>query len=544
MNGWPAISFVTPVLDDGYVAPARVGADAGEPRRLGGSIPASVRSSGKAMFRVWRCFRRLAGRPREHAMHGQLTRHTVQVLLAAGHTQQEAARHAGVSVRSVRRIAEEQPVTHVDDNVERQRRGVGRPSKAEPYRAFVVELLDSDPRLMSLEVLRRCRQRGYDGGKTAMYDLVAQLRPAPTDFQMRFEGVPGEFSQHDFGQVDVRFVDGARRRVRFFASRLKWSRWTEVSLVENEQAETLVRSLLDHFASWGGVPLCCVFDRPRTVALSWGRDGRVVEWNPVFACAAMEIGFTAEVCWPYSPRQKGAVENVVKWVKGSFFKQRRFLDMDDLRQQLAEWLEEVNCQRASRATDAIPAQRLAQEQQRLRPPKVQPDELALRIPISVGVTGYVTHDTHPYSMPPEAAGLPGTLYLYRDRVRIVAGRHRAEHQRLTGRKQQSTLPEHRAVQLAALSGQRGKRYLKRQHLFDTGEAAVQFLSELVHHDPRGWIRDVDLLHDLLQRHGADRMNRAFRAAVDVERFDARYVAQCLRCASTEPLPLFPAEALT
>jgi hypothetical protein len=27
-----------------------------------------------------------------------------------------------------------------------------------------------------------------------------------------------------------------------------------------------------------------------------------------------------------------------------------------------------------------------------------------------------------YSMPPNAIGLPGTLYLYRDRVRIVAGR--------------------------------------------------------------------------------------------------------------------------
>lgn len=159
------------------------------------------------------------------------------------------------------------------------------------------------------------------------------------------------------------------------------------------------------------------------------------------------------------------------------------------------------------------------------------------------MTGYVIHDTHPYSMPPESAGLPGTLYLYRDRVRIIAGRHHAEHQRLRGRKQQSTLPEHRAAQLAAVSGKRGKRYLKRQHLFDTGEAAVQVLTELVHRNPRGWIRDVDLLHDLLQRHGPEAMNRAFRAAVDVGRFDVRYVAQCLHAAAPEPLPLLPAEVL-
>ena len=32
-------------------------------------------------------------------------------------------------------------------------------------------------------------------------------------------------------------------------------------------------------------------------------------------------------------------------------------------------------------------------------------------------------------MPPDAIGLPGTLYLYRDRVRIVAGRFSAEHVR-------------------------------------------------------------------------------------------------------------------
>ena len=32
-------------------------------------------------------------------------------------------------------------------------------------------------------------------------------------------------------------------------------------------------------------------------------------------------------------------------------------------------------------------------------------------------------------MPPQAAGMAGTLYLYRDVVHIVAGRHEAEHPR-------------------------------------------------------------------------------------------------------------------
>lgn len=71
--------------------------------------------------------------------------------------------------------------------------------------------------------------------------------------------MPGEFTQHDFGQVDVRFLDGTRRRVHVFATRLKYSRWVEVAIVLDERAETLVRTMVDHFASFGGIPLLAVF---------------------------------------------------------------------------------------------------------------------------------------------------------------------------------------------------------------------------------------------------------------------------------------------
>lgn len=75
-----------------------------------------------------------------------------------------------------------------------------------------------------------------------LYDLVSELRPATVRPLVRFEGLPGEFSQHDFGQVDVRFLDGMRKRVHFVASRLKYSRWVEVPIVPDECAETLVRA--------------------------------------------------------------------------------------------------------------------------------------------------------------------------------------------------------------------------------------------------------------------------------------------------------------
>jgi transposase len=118
----------------------------------------------------------------------------------------------------------------------------------------------------------------------------------------------------------------------------------------DEQTETLVRTLMDHFATIGGIPLLAVFDRPKTVALKWTRDGQVTEWNALFAGVALDLGLGIEVCWPSRPEQKGSVENLIGWVKGSFFKQRRFLDDADLRTQLAEWRTEVSMQRPSRAT--------------------------------------------------------------------------------------------------------------------------------------------------------------------------------------------------
>jgi transposase len=460
-------------------------------------------------------------------MINMLKRHEIQVLRKAGHTQADVAERAEVSESAVRRVEREPTVGEVDEEAARQRRHIGRPSKAEPFRTKVVALVGEKPPLLSVEILRRVRLDGYCGGKSALYALVATLRPKETRAMVRFEGLPGEFCQHDFGEVKVRFLDGTVRTVQFLASRLKYSRWAVVSLVDEQGVETLVRRLLQHYLAMGGVPLLAVFDRPKTVALVWRKDGQVTEWNPTFAGVMLELGVGVELCWPASPQQKGAIENLVGWVKGSFFKQRRFLDEQDLREQLAQWLQETNESRPSRATGVIPAVRLAEERPRLRPLKVSPRELALRIPVFVGPTGMVTHDGHLYSMPAEAIAISGTLYLYQDRLRIVAGRYEATHPRLRTPGARSILPEHRASAVAAVSGKRARRYLKREHLLQLGEAAHAYLTELVHRRPNLWLIDVEQLHDLLLAHGDDALRTAFLEGLQEQRFGAEYVRHYL-----------------
>ena len=203
-----------------------------------------------------------------------LKRHEVEILLKAGHPKTEVARLSGVSLRSVNRIAGESPVVHVDDAAERTKRQIGRPSTVTNFRKQVVGILQEEPDLATLEILRRVREAGYQGGKTVLYGLVASLRSKPVKPLVRFEGLPGEFSQHDFGQVEVQFGNGSRQRIHCFASRLKYSRFIRVSLVRDEAVESLVRTLAEHLASWGGRPLLCVFDRPKTIALAWQKTVR------------------------------------------------------------------------------------------------------------------------------------------------------------------------------------------------------------------------------------------------------------------------------
>lgn len=455
-------------------------------------------------------------------------RHAVQVLREAGHKQAAVREQVGISERTIRRIEHEPAVTEFDDAAERARRRVGRPSKVEAFRAQIEAMLGAEPSLPTQEVLRRAREDGYAGAKSQLYTLVAELRPRAPKPVVRFEGVPGEFCQHDFGQVDVRFADGRVKRVHFFASRMKWSRWSEVSTVRDESAETLVRTLVSHYERIGGVPLMSVFDRPKTVAIEWDDKGVVTQWNTTFQQVMGALGVAVELCWPYSPEQKGAVENLVKWVKGSFFKCRTFLDEDDLERQLAAWHHESNCVRPSRATGEVPELRMQREERaRLRRVKITSDELVLRFPVQVGPMAMVTHDGCRYSMPPQAIALTGTLYLGKNRVMIVAGRYRAEHARVFVAGGKSVLPEHRTAMVAVVSGDRGKNYLKRQHLLELGEHAVAYLTELVHRRPRTWFSDVHKMHELLSLHGDQAMYAAITEALEARTFGAEYVAHQL-----------------
>lgn len=286
-----------------------------------------------------------------------------------------------------------------------------------------------NPELKSLEIVRRAKQAGYDGGKSALYSLIASVRPRRSRPLALQEKIPGEISRHGVGQVDIRFDDGRTGTVLFLVSRLEYSRWTAVSVIPDAGMETVVRSLVGHFELAGGISLLAAFDRPRPMALRFDRDGQVLEWDPAFAYAALQLGVGVEVR-ARRGTDRGPGTNLGNWVKHSFFRSRGFADEETLDRELAAWVDDLNARAQPEIGGKTPSLMLTEERQRLRPLKVSAEGLALRFPVVVNPRATVLFEGQSYAMPPEAVGLVGALHLYPSRVVVVAGRYQVTHQRL------------------------------------------------------------------------------------------------------------------
>jgi hypothetical protein len=359
-------------------------------------------------------------------LHGLIKRHEVQVLRRAGHSQTEVCRLTGVSVSEIRRIDAEAPIEHFDDAAERKRRNLGRPSKAEPLRAYVVDRLGRSPKVSSLELFYDAKGAGYEGSKSAFYALVAKLRTEVTRTIDGIGNLPGDMSLHGVGEVDVRFATGERQRVHFLVSQLTYSRWSELSVIPDAKVESLLRGLLDHFEIIGGVPLLLALDRDNVGRIVSGGDGSGGTWDPSFAQAILGLGVGIEL---RGPRERSGADALVRWVKTSFFRGRRFVDLDEMRQAMRVWCDGVNEASGAGRAGPAPASRMSAERVRLRPVAVRADDFALSIPVLVGPEAEIVHEGVSYSMPAETIGKRGMLHLHPTRARVVGDGFDVEHER-------------------------------------------------------------------------------------------------------------------
>jgi transposase len=464
-----------------------------------------------------------------------MTRLKVHLLAEAGLPHSDIAAQLGIGTRSVERITSEPPPTKEElasgKKVGGKRRG--RPSKVGAYEDKVRALLADKPKLPGMEVLRLMKLEGYRGGRSAMLRLVKEARPSPAEEPViRFEGLPGEFTQWDFGEGWVTFLDGTRRKVQFFAGRLKYSRFMHVELVPNQKSEALIRALIACLVIFGGSTKQWVFDNAKTIRISKMDEPLVL--HAYLRDLVAEMNVLPEMCAARSGNQKGSVERLVKYVKYSFLFVRPFADMEDLQRQLDEWLHEINHERPSDATDRIPDE-LRQEELcwlEKRPVRWTAESYPIRESRTASVMATVPYAGTPYSTPPKRLGAPVTLLVRAEWIDMHIGELHWRHRRRDGVKTVQRLPEHRREMLTVVHGERKHRYFERQCLLELGRPAHDFLEQLVHrHHGGSWYPEVQKLFELLLRWGDDELRRAFERCNAEGAYSARAVARAIRRAA-------------
>jgi transposase len=452
-------------------------------------------------------------------------------LRQAGLCKRAIAVQVGCSVRTVYTVLAGPPPTQAEiaAGCMARTKPQGRPSRVRTLRDTIEAMLSQKRDLPVTEILRRLHsEHGYTGSDSPVYKLVHQVRPAKPmgSPELRFDGLPGEFVQFDFGQVKIHFRDGTGMKVRFFTGVLKYSRFRHVEIVPDERAETLARGTVACFAAWGGAPKQWVYDNPTTVW--YNREQQIA--HPYLRQLLGAYNALIEATTPGCPNQKGSVENNVKFVKNGFFLCRSFDNEADMHRQLAEWLQEINHVRRSAATDEIPATRLAHEQERLAARSLADtrENWAMIETSTVMPTGLVRWNGAAYSVPPQYLGAPATLLVREHTIEIDVNGTRCTHPRQDHTGRISRLPEHSLAQVAITTERRKKTYAMRQHLFDMGPAAITFCEQIIMaHPGNGWYPDIHRLYDIAVSTDRDRFLHALTQCLERGDHAVRAVAQTL-----------------
>jgi transposase len=468
----------------------------------------------------------------------QMERSTIHLLAKRGRSQRAIARELGISRITVARVLEEP--------IDRHPASRHRTSTVDPYRAQIEQWLQDGLSIVRMfELARVDEAQPFLGGRSTFNDQVRQIRAEvvkeQADVPVRFEGLPGEYLQVDWGEVR-RFPftqqESATRYV--LCCRLKYSRWSWMTWTSDMRQETLIRGLIDCFLALGFVPWVLVFDNMKTVTS--GRDAtHDPVWHPIFRQVATEFGFHPEACAVGRGNQKGSVESLVKWVKGNFLAGRTFADDADLARQAAEWIQMANA-RVSDATGTPPLERLPEEAARGGVLPAGAQDYGFLRTTTVTAESLIHLAGNRYSVPVKQVATTLTARLYRTQVGIFHNTDEvARHRRAPDGAQRRVInPDH--FHSLFTKKPRAQVMLYRQALLELSPEAGQYVTEVSHRRRERLREEILATYALFMLHGRDALVEVMEQADARGIYGAEYLEAILAAASTSrmlhpPLPV-------
>jgi transposase len=404
-----------------------------------------------------------------------------------------------------------------------QRADAPRPSKLDPYKGRIVQWLETYP-YSSVQVIRRLREEGYQGGLSILKDFVRLIRPRHAQAFLTLTFAPGECAQVDWGQYGRVKVGSTERRLSFFVMVLCYSRMMYLEFTVLETMEHFLGCHQNAFNYFGAVPAAIMLDNLKCAVIQ-RHVGQAPVFNARYQDFARHFGFEIRACGVGKGNEKGQVENGVGYVKKNFLAGLDIPDFVAINPAGRLWLEETANVRTHRTTNKQPVELFKAEKPHLRPLPAMPYDVSVVRPARATNRFRVLLDGNRYSVPSEYAGARLTMKIYPDRLCIYHDNSLiATHQRSYDRGQDIEHPDHPRALLQQRRTAREQRLLMR--FLKLSPKAEAYYRELASRrmNPRHHLRQIVALSEI---YGVEKIARAIEDAFACQAFSCEYIANIL-----------------
>ena len=234
----------------------------------------------------------------------------------------------------------------------KQRQSPNRGSLVDSYVDLIEGYLtDEDGNHRATWIYDQMVKAGYCGGYEIVKRAVRVLKERQGRLAyVRFETMPGEQAQVDFGEFQVTLADGTIKKYYLFAMIMGYSRHIFARLLERCDLPSFLEAHFEGFEFYGGVPQEVLYDRMRNVyirTLCETRDPDQPGYSSVFGkplftqslmTTAVHYGFQPKVAPAYGPWVKGKIERPMDFIRESWWRGYEFTSLERANQDLQEWL--------------------------------------------------------------------------------------------------------------------------------------------------------------------------------------------------------------
>lgn len=322
------------------------------------------------------------------------------------------SRHLQLARQTVRKaLAQSEPPRYQ----QRQPRSCPR---MDPYREVIVGWLEADTRAPPKQrhsahriFDRLVAEHQFDGGESTVRRYVARLRTRPPEVFVPLTAAWGQQAQTDWGQAMVR-IAGTAVVAHLFCQRLRASGVPFAWAAPTEKIEAFLEGHCRAFSWFGGVPAESVYDNPKTAVVRI-LAGPLREEHTLFSSLRAHYLFESIFCRPGQAHEKGAVENLVGYVRrNALVPVPDFPSWEALNAHLLAWCTQERANRQA-AWD--------QEARRLRPLPTHAFRPALLRLAPVSRLSLITVDHNRYSVPCASVGQNVQVAVFTERLEVFSG---------------------------------------------------------------------------------------------------------------------------